>query len=69
MVNPIIGRTTKGLIAIDGDEWPAFAQNQNDSFENGEQVVIAANDSITMFVVKQHIPAKTVLNSSDNTNN
>lgn len=69
VVNPIIGRTTKGLIAIDGDEWPAFAQNQNDSFENGEQVVIAANDSITMFVVKQHIPAKTVLNSSDNTNN
>lgn len=55
VVSPIEGRSTKGRIALDGDEWPAFAQNPSESFEVGEQVIITANDSITMFVAKHQL--------------
>lgn len=52
VISPIEGRSTKGRIALDGDEWPAFAQNPSESFDVGEQVIITTNDSITMFVTK-----------------
>lgn len=53
VVVPIEGKSQKGRIALDGDEWPAFANDENETFDIGEQVIIVSNDSITMFVVKK----------------
>lgn len=46
----IAGHSVKGYIAIDGDKWPAFAQDPEASFEEGDMVRIVRNDSILMYV-------------------
>lgn len=50
VVRAIQGQTTQGRIAIDGDEWPAFASNKNTFIEVDQQVIIDRHESIVMFV-------------------
>lgn len=50
VISKIEGHRIQGYIAVDGDKWPAYAQDPLQTFQVGEQVRIVANESITIFV-------------------
>lgn len=57
VVKEIRGKIEQGRIAIDGDEWPARAERDEDYFPAGSIVKVTANDSIVMIVQETHMPA------------
>lgn len=50
VVEAIEGHRLRGRIAIDGDQWPAFAEDPEQRFAVGESVYITRNESIVMYV-------------------
>jgi len=44
--------SNSGAIAVYGERWEARSLNENETFEEGEDVEIAKNESLTMYVQK-----------------